>query len=75
MRRNCNLELGLFPPYDSGSPKQEERQSQPRQITIFYDGKICVSDVTELQMGIHQHEPYGLLNKAYRVMPINNVYS
>ncbi|KAL1288886.1 hypothetical protein HN51_057347 [Arachis hypogaea] len=49
MRRNCNLELGLFPPYDSGSPKQEERQSQPRQITIFYDGKICVSDVTELQ--------------------------
>ncbi|MED6120391.1 hypothetical protein PIB30_118709 [Stylosanthes scabra] len=48
MRRNCNLELGLFPPsFDSGhTPNQEDEQ---RQITIFYDGKIAVSHVTDLQ--------------------------
>ncbi|WVY93223.1 hypothetical protein V8G54_032311 [Vigna mungo] len=65
MRRNCNLELALFPPSDSGplhhpsriqepteiSPldhhHRQEHQQQP--LTIFYDGKICVADVTELQ--------------------------
>ncbi|KAL5150969.1 Protein TIFY 5A [Glycine soja] len=70
MRRNCNLELALFLPSDSGprhhhsmveeaseiSPiqnffhhhhRQEQQQQQP--LTIFYDGNICVADVTELQ--------------------------
>ncbi|KAG4945772.1 hypothetical protein AAZX31_15G088800 [Glycine max] len=65
MRRNCNLELALFPPSDSGPPMvdnvEEEaseispmqnlfhRQEQQQPLTIFYDGKICVADVTELQ--------------------------
>ncbi|KAL2341119.1 hypothetical protein Fmac_009059 [Flemingia macrophylla] len=64
MRRNCNLELALFPPTDSGprhhsmvqeaneiSPTQSShhRQEQQQPLTIFYDGKICVADVTELQ--------------------------
>ncbi|XP_019418305.1 PREDICTED: protein TIFY 5A [Lupinus angustifolius] len=74
MRRNCNLELALFPSYSShhhnnnnnpimeassGSSKiehlhqQQQQQCQQKEhhdtITIFYDGKICVSDVTELQ--------------------------
>ncbi|XP_061352462.1 protein TIFY 5A [Gastrolobium bilobum] len=69
MRRNCNLELTLFPPYDSDdhrhnhiimeedneSPmqnyhyQQQLQQEQQQKLTIFYDGKICVADVTELQ--------------------------
>ncbi|TKY71961.1 TIFY 5A [Spatholobus suberectus] len=68
MRRNCNLELALFPPCDSGprrhpmveeaseiSPMQNylhhhhHRQEQQQPLTIFYDGKICVADVTEFQ--------------------------
>ncbi|XP_062012723.1 protein TIFY 5A-like [Rosa rugosa] len=63
MRRNCNLELCLntsgansgFPlrnhhdrravlESSSGTPRQ---QQQP--LTIFYDGMMCVSDVTKLQ--------------------------
>ncbi|KAK7399938.1 hypothetical protein VNO78_11135 [Psophocarpus tetragonolobus] len=65
MRKNCNLELQLFPPSLSDlrpmmeaevseSPQQQDphlqQQQQPQHpFTIFYDGKICVSDVTELQ--------------------------
>ncbi|ESW19910.1 hypothetical protein PHAVU_006G165800 [Phaseolus vulgaris] len=63
MRRNCNLELALFPPSDSGplhhhrvqegtqiSPfHHHHRQEHQQPLTIFYDGKICVADVTELQ--------------------------
>ncbi|KAM3700826.1 hypothetical protein ACJW31_05G128000 [Castanea mollissima] len=64
MKRNCNLELCLFPytaslpSNDSGDdhqPMKEERRDspqqnqQPQQLTIFYNGKICVSDVTEIQ--------------------------
>ncbi|KAK4589205.1 hypothetical protein RGQ29_019981 [Quercus rubra] len=64
MKRNCNLELRLFPysaslpSNDSGDdhqPMMEERRGspqqnqQPQQLTIFYNGKICVSDVTEFQ--------------------------
>ncbi|XP_059439890.1 protein TIFY 5A [Corylus avellana] len=60
MRRNCNLELRLFPYSDSdhhpkveetsGSPQQKhQEQLQQQQLTIFYNGKICVSDVTEFQ--------------------------
>ncbi|KAE9598984.1 hypothetical protein Lal_00022590 [Lupinus albus] len=71
MRRNCNLELALFPSHGSdhhhsnhsimeescGIPKlqhlhqqqQQRQQEQHNTLTIFYDGKICVSDVTEFQ--------------------------
>ncbi|XP_050287676.1 protein TIFY 5A [Quercus robur] len=64
MKRNCNLELCLvpysasLPSNDSGDdhqPMMEERRGspqqnqQPQQLTIFYNGKICVSDVTEFQ--------------------------
>ncbi|XP_050230970.1 protein TIFY 5A-like [Mercurialis annua] len=47
MRRNCNLELRLFPVSD---PEEErEQQHQPQQITIFYNGNVSVCDVTEIQ--------------------------
>ncbi|KAE9594585.1 hypothetical protein Lal_00037424 [Lupinus albus] len=66
MRRNCKLELSLFPSYSSdpmngasnGDSKTEQlhhhqechqQKEQQNTLTIFYDGKICVSDVTELQ--------------------------
>ncbi|XP_057433144.1 protein TIFY 5A [Lotus japonicus] len=66
MRRNCNLELRLFPSsYDSShhhdnhpmveesskSPMQNyfQQQENQRPLTIFYEGKICVADVTEHQ--------------------------
>ncbi|KAI4295466.1 hypothetical protein L6164_035511 [Bauhinia variegata] len=70
MRRNCNLELRLFPAYDSDhhrhhsmveegseiSPQhqchhrqQQEQEQEQQKLTIFYDGKICVCDVTEFQ--------------------------
>ncbi|KDP37988.1 hypothetical protein JCGZ_04631 [Jatropha curcas] len=67
MRRNCNLELRLFPFPDSDddhrryfvdesnkSPQDEEQQQRKLQqeqqkLTIFYNGNICVCDVTELQ--------------------------
>ncbi|KAL2930605.1 Protein TIFY 5A, partial [Bienertia sinuspersici] len=48
----CNLELGLLPSptsctlsmgYNAESPKEEQ------VMTIFYNGSICVCDVTELQ--------------------------
>ncbi|KAL4336001.1 hypothetical protein GQ457_07G030290 [Hibiscus cannabinus] len=56
MRRNCNLELGLFPssyPGDSHDMMEEssqspEKQLQLQQLTIFYNGRLCVCDVTEL---------------------------
>ncbi|XP_020204360.1 protein TIFY 5A [Cajanus cajan] len=62
MRNTCNLELCLFPPSishlrplmeaeASESPQQQEpqRPHQYHPFTVFYDGKICVSDVTEFQ--------------------------
>ncbi|XP_058754454.1 protein TIFY 5A-like [Vicia villosa] len=63
MRRNCNLELCLFPQYVSDNNHnhnnhmvEEERdsdqssiQNQQQPLTIFYDGKMCVTDVTEFQ--------------------------
>ncbi|KAK9267228.1 hypothetical protein L1049_009650 [Liquidambar formosana] len=58
MRRNCNLELRLLPS-SHGSihphPMMEEsngsspKQQQQQQLTIFYNGRVCVGDVTELQ--------------------------
>ncbi|XP_009622676.1 protein TIFY 5A [Nicotiana tabacum] len=62
MRRNCNLELRLMPPSFSFSPKncttpyfsmdREEKESteeKQQQLTIFYNGKLVVSDATEFQ--------------------------
>ncbi|KAI9122590.1 hypothetical protein K1719_006430 [Acacia pycnantha] len=70
MRRNCNLELCLFPSHDSSHnhhqhhPKMgegnnnnddDEREmsgedeGKQQKLTIFYDGKVCISDVTHLQ--------------------------
>ncbi|GAV89182.1 tify domain-containing protein/CCT_2 domain-containing protein [Cephalotus follicularis] len=61
MRRNCNLEPRLLPCSDSRhhheqqhsmtQEKRENPQEQPQnqQLTIFYNGRVCVTDVTELQ--------------------------
>ncbi|KAL0542664.1 hypothetical protein IC582_017737 [Cucumis melo] len=59
MRRNYNLELRLSPTYSSaaaatasvsGNPSPTAYGSpQSQQLTIFYNGRICVCDVTELQ--------------------------
>ncbi|XP_060179050.1 protein TIFY 5A-like [Lycium barbarum] len=60
MRRNFNLELSLMPPCISFSPtncstpyfsmEDQELEKQPQhQLTIFYNGKLVVSDATELQ--------------------------
>ncbi|KAL3360857.1 hypothetical protein AABB24_014013 [Solanum stoloniferum] len=57
MRRNCNLELTLMPPsildnFSSKNCTMEDQQlenKQSQQLTIFYNGKFVVSDVTELQ--------------------------
>ncbi|RVW89938.1 hypothetical protein CK203_036541 [Vitis vinifera] len=54
--RNCNLELSLLPStayrhkmmmeMGRGSPQEQQQQ---QQLTIFYDGRVCVCEVTELQ--------------------------
>ncbi|XP_054801097.1 protein TIFY 5A [Prosopis cineraria] len=55
MRRNCNLELRLFPSGDSShlhemtEQDSESPQQNLQKLTIFYDGKMCICDVTELQ--------------------------
>ncbi|KAF9588840.1 hypothetical protein IFM89_017676 [Coptis chinensis] len=59
MRRNCNLDLCLVPPAaalstsggDAGrdSMNKEIREKQHQQLTIFYNGRINVLDVTEFQ--------------------------
>ncbi|CAI8590869.1 unnamed protein product [Vicia faba] len=62
MRRNCNLELCLFPQYGSDndhnnhmveeekdSDRMSSMQNLQQPLTIFYDGKMCVTHVTELQ--------------------------
>ncbi|CAL5183727.1 unnamed protein product [Lathyrus oleraceus] len=63
MRRNCNLELCLFPQYISDrnhnhnnhmveeeeDSDESSMQNQQHPLTIFYDGKMCVTDVTEFQ--------------------------
>ncbi|XP_055821960.1 protein TIFY 5A-like [Solanum dulcamara] len=51
MRRNCNLELSLMPPSPNNfsMEDQELENKQSQQLTIFYNGKFVVSDVTELQ--------------------------
>nr|AVA18023.1 jasmonate ZIM domain-containing protein 8 [Euphorbia lathyris] len=49
-RNNSILELNLFPTSHSDlcHPPVEQDQTV-QQITIFYNGNVCVSDVTELQ--------------------------
>ncbi|GKU92596.1 hypothetical protein SLEP1_g6305 [Rubroshorea leprosula] len=55
MRRNCNLELRLLPSIDSDDRRHwmeetgKSPESQQQQLTIFYNGRICVCDATELQ--------------------------
>ncbi|MFS8016022.1 putative transcription factor TIFY family [Helianthus anomalus] len=61
MRRNCNLELRLVPPSPPYHLRQQNssddinmvggdlKGKQNQQLTIFYDGKVSVCDVTELQ--------------------------
>ncbi|PRQ29484.1 putative transcription factor TIFY family [Rosa chinensis] len=54
MRKSCNLELELrLSSSDecSSSPHHQSSQDlqQQQQLTIFYSGVMCVSDVTELQ--------------------------
>ncbi|KAE8696469.1 protein TIFY 5A [Hibiscus syriacus] len=56
MRRNCNLELRLLPSGFSGDRRDmaeegrtESPENQQQQLTIFYNGRVCVCDVTELQ--------------------------
>ncbi|CAK8530886.1 unnamed protein product [Lathyrus sativus] len=65
MMRNCNLELCLFPQHVSHSnhnhnhnsrmieeeedSDQSSMQNQQQPLTIFYDGNMCVTDVTEFQ--------------------------
>ncbi|RVW34922.1 Protein TIFY 5A [Vitis vinifera] len=52
-----NLELPLFPstahtssiPTIRGGGGSPQEQQQRQQLTIFYNGRICVSDVTELR--------------------------
>ncbi|KAK4271857.1 hypothetical protein QN277_020487 [Acacia crassicarpa] len=51
MRRNCNLELRLFPSFETRSTEQdgESPQQNLQKLTMFYDGKMCVFDVNEVQ--------------------------
>ncbi|CAK7350193.1 unnamed protein product [Dovyalis caffra] len=64
MKRNCNLELRLLTSTDSDdhhhryrpmveawneSPQSELKQQQQKQLTIFYNGRVLVCDVAELQ--------------------------
>ena len=63
MKRNCSSELRLLPPSDSLSStdfatghrhnhhqQHSTPQNQQKQLTIFYGGRVCVCDVTELQV-------------------------
>ncbi|XP_058726726.1 protein TIFY 5A-like [Vicia villosa] len=45
MKRNCNLELCLYPPYTFEEEKDSDKssmQNEQQPLTIFYDGKMCV---------------------------------
>ncbi|KAK9055976.1 hypothetical protein SSX86_027063 [Deinandra increscens subsp. villosa] len=60
MRRNCHLELRVVPPppppfiFSDHNRRQEDpsdeiKDRQNQKLTIFYDGRVSVCDVTELQ--------------------------
>ncbi|KAJ6292772.1 hypothetical protein OIU78_024869 [Salix suchowensis] len=64
MKRNCNLELRLLTSADSDnqhrrhqplaeaaneSRQSELKQQEQKQLTIFYNGRVLVCDVAELQ--------------------------
>ncbi|XP_015574971.2 protein TIFY 5A [Ricinus communis] len=53
MRRNCSLELRPVPFSDSGHNHREqqaiESPQERQQLTIFYNGRVCVCYVTEVQ--------------------------
>ncbi|KAG5235173.1 protein TIFY 5A [Salix suchowensis] len=53
MKRNCNLELRLLTSADSDNqhrqPQSELKQQEQKQLTIFYNGRVLVCDVAELQ--------------------------
>ncbi|XP_010275855.1 PREDICTED: protein TIFY 5A [Nelumbo nucifera] len=66
LRRNCNLDLCLFPlgsrpssDSDNSSlseasirtqrQQEQAQQQKQQQLTIFYNGRVCVCDVTDLQ--------------------------
>ncbi|KAF8413561.1 hypothetical protein HHK36_001552 [Tetracentron sinense] len=56
LRRNCKLDLCLrpsasLPATDSGSDTMMDGStgSPQQQLTIFYNGRLCVGDATELQ--------------------------
>ncbi|XP_038883218.1 protein TIFY 5A-like [Benincasa hispida] len=55
MRRNCNLELRLSPTSAAAAAVSDHSSAaadgspQSQQLTIFYNGRICVCDVTEFQ--------------------------
>ncbi|KAJ6886297.1 protein TIFY 5A [Populus alba x Populus x berolinensis] len=64
MKRNCNLELRLLTSADSDnhhhryqplveasneSRQSELKQEEQKQLTIFYNGRVVVCDVAELQ--------------------------
>ncbi|KAF8413563.1 hypothetical protein HHK36_001554 [Tetracentron sinense] len=56
VRRNCKLDLcrrpsASFPATDSGSDTMMDglTRSPQQQLTIFYNGRVCICDATELQ--------------------------
>jgi len=38
---------------ESESPQEDHQQQQYRPLTIVYDGKISVTDATEIQVCVH----------------------
>ncbi|XP_026428749.1 uncharacterized protein LOC113324667 [Papaver somniferum] len=56
MRRKCNFELFLVPPsssaidtYSHHNSMTEGSDESPQHLTIFFDGRVSVCDITKLQ--------------------------
>ncbi|XP_021724877.1 protein TIFY 5A-like isoform X2 [Chenopodium quinoa] len=58
---DCNLELGLSSSSTTFSTGSNVDDSKREQLTIFYNGTICVCDVTEAQARC-------IINRASRKM-------